>query len=233
MKPQRLAAGAVLALTAVCGAARASTTFYDNSAAFFAAITTSPLTEDFESYPLGLNVPDGGQLPGGPELSTVAYAFNSADLGRIGDTYAHFGAQSLESSSGQFSAGDSITISTASDPEYHLHFFGVFVSALPLAANSIFLDAFGGSFETGSGGYDTGAFYFIGATTDEHVFQTVTFGMHSDGSSFNVDNLTINHNPLPEPAAWTLLLVGVGGLGAALRKRLAGDQAGASKGAAA
>jgi hypothetical protein len=210
MKLRDLAAGAALALSFAAGSALATTTFYTSSADFLAAVPPAAMapTEGYESHPLGTLVPNGGQL------GDLTYQFSSADIGRVGDLFPHFDSQSLEATSGQFSAGDSISVT----PPWHLHWFGVFVAAGPLTTDSIFLNAFGETRYSGSQGYDTGAFYFIGATTDAHAFHTVTFGMTDGGLPFSVDNLMYNSDPIPEPGVWAMMLVGFGGLGAAMRR---------------
>jgi hypothetical protein len=209
MALRHLMAGVGVALSFSAGAAQATTTFYTHSADFLAAIHHSfqSLSEGFETYAIGTEISNG------EKLGDLTYHFSSARVGRVGDRSPHFDLQSLESSAGQFAPGDSITVT----PPWHLHWFGLFISAGPLTTDSIFMDAFGHSSHSGSGGYDTGSFYFIGAITDEHDFNTVTFGMEAGGAPFNVDDFLFNRDPIPEPAAWTLMLTGFGLMGATIR----------------
>lgn len=52
--------------------------------------------------------------------------------------------------------------------------------------------------------------------TAGELFTSVTFS--STGNSFEVDNLAVGA-PVPEPATWALMMLGFGGMGAALRRK--------------
>lgn len=52
--------------------------------------------------------------------------------------------------------------------------------------------------------------------TAGELFSSVTFS--STGNSFEVDNLAVN-GAVPEPATWALMMLGFGGMGAAMRRK--------------
>ncbi|MFD1610625.1 PEPxxWA-CTERM sorting domain-containing protein [Sphingomonas tabacisoli] len=46
-----------------------------------------------------------------------------------------------------------------------------------------------------------------------------SFALHAITGSVDLDNLTIDEPPVPEPATWTMMIAGFGMAGAALRRR--------------
>ena len=210
MRVSHLAMGVALAAVSAAGAAGATTTFYMHSADFLVGL--QPVVNIVETY--GAYAP-GQSVASGESLGWLTYDFSSPSAGLIGSTYDHLSSQSLEATGGQFASGDSLTVTSS----WHLHWFGVFIHADPMATDSVCLQAFGGTGCTGASGYDTAGFYFIGAKTDAHDFYAATFGVSAGGAPFNVGGLEFNTDPIPEPAGWTLALAGFGLVGAVLRRR--------------
>lgn len=73
--------------------------------------------------------------------------------------------------------------------------------------------------------YPGGSQYWQAWQTESMTFvpnaTSVTFSFHSFGSNYEVgiDNFLISGTGVPEPAGWALMLLGLGGLGGALRAR--------------
>lgn len=73
--------------------------------------------------------------------------------------------------------------------------------------------------------YPGSGLFWQGWQTESMTFvpnaSSVTFNFHSFGTNYEVgvDNFLISGAGVPEPAAWSLMLLGLGGLGGALRAR--------------
>lgn len=70
--------------------------------------------------------------------------------------------------------------------------------------------AFAGSYE---GGFST-----IGSTSTGLV-DKVSFLVTASGTSANIDNIVASVAAVPEPATWTMMLIGFGAVGAAMRSQ--------------
>ena len=71
--------------------------------------------------------------------------------------------------------------------------------------------------------YQNNNAYFLGLTSSAANFGSVVFTRISDdsGDTIGLDNILSTNGGVgvPEPATWAMMLVGLGGLGAVMRKR--------------
>ena len=205
-----VAAAAVMA----AGAADAATTVYTSSAAFDAAIARHQTVEDFSGGTPGQFNANGGSFDGvtyttagafvdGLVLTNVYNSFSGLGLG--GDQF--YGALQF------FFPGDSVTVTFAA-PVYAV---GVFFNVSPDAGDFV-LAAAGGVASTDSAAYDLSSFVFAGLVSD-NSFTSATF--YGAGSYTIPEIITAAAGAAPEPAAWTMMLMGFAGFGAMLRRRRA------------
>lgn len=222
MKP--FLAGAVMAACAAWSASAGATT-YDSYAEFLAAVRALPLlSEGYENGPLDHVIASGAVY------DAIGYDFSNGRSGRVGDTYAHFGAFGLEAlaAGGEpdyFVPGDTVTLRFAAP----VSVIGGFFAANPGAgADPLFLEA-GGERATGGGAgdaYDTPSHYFLGIISTTGA-ASATFGaLAGTDAGFTLDDILYFSRggapaPLPEPASWATMLLGFGLAGMALRRRAA------------
>lgn len=182
-----LAAGYCL----LAGEVSATTISFTSSAAFNLALSGRPVTiEGFENYAVNFTIANGTVLNG------VRYdSFPGGTMGRIDNSFNHFGAQSLalrrpsdpNPNKSFFNPGETLSLSFIT-PIYAM---GIFFNANFTKAGSLgILTTPVGTVTTGGTPYDISTFYFAGLISDV-PFSTVSIGSNSkSSSSYNLDNLT-------------------------------------------
>ncbi|MDB5465065.1 MAG: hypothetical protein JWP23_3454 [Phenylobacterium sp.] len=131
----------------------------------------------------------GDQLLSGNPGDTAVQIEALGDLGFTWD-----GTTVVEDLSGLNSSNPTFTTSLNGITFIGLHFGGGTTSPVP--------------------GEDTTAFYRLDAGTDLHTIQ-LHYGSSSDAKLYS----TGGGGVVPEPATWAMMIMGLGGLGAALRQR--------------
>jgi hypothetical protein len=200
---------AAIPAVALITASTAGAKTYTSSAAF-AAATSTPSVEDYASYTAGTLIPEGSTL------GALSYSFDTVSGlgGVITDFYNAFGVNSLaaEQVSGPLSDVDFFY----SDESFTVT-FPTPVTAVGIFSNTNLPDdatltTSSGSAVTTFATYDTDTFGFLGFTSST-PFTSATF----TSSNFNIAE--IEYGAVPEPRTWALMLIGLGGLGAVLRRR--------------
>lgn len=204
-------------LSSTAGVAHAvSTSTFTHSADFLAALGGAPLvTETYESLPLN------SLIAAGSTVGQFTYSsFPAGVQGRVDNIYNHIGAQSLAADRPAnpelnfFLAGENFSVAFSTPATA----VGIFFNANPTPGNSdLFIATPVGLAGTGgpASNYDFSTFFFAGLISDTPFSSAVigSFGA-GQGSSFNVDNLSVS--PVPEPA--TLLLFGTTAAGLGLAR---------------
>lgn len=197
-------AGALLCALAATGSANAAQTGYTTRAAFNAAAGSGLAFESFEAQRNGQTVfyPGVSISETGGSFNLIVHTSNNATFsaattnGAFSIWYSDNG-----SSIATFSFAAPVTafgVDIASSQSQLAGFGGGVSGALALAANTP---------------------GFFGVISDA-PFSTVTVNV--DGSSnvgFDALTFGLAAAAVPEPAAWTLLVLGFGGVGASLRRR--------------
>jgi len=199
---------ALVLLSAVAGSASAATF---TSSSSFAASTTGLTVENYGGYAPGTLVPDGSSL------GALTYTFSTgAGLGGVvTNDYNSFTGNSLAakqvvgplSGSDFFYSGESFTV-----------YFPTAVTAVGIFSNTnLPVDAL---LTTSSGGatttfntYDTATFGFLGYTSAT-PFTSATF----TSSTYNIPEIEFGAAAVPEPATWAMMVLGLVGIGAGLRR---------------
>lgn len=194
-------------LSFTVGSAFATTSSYTNEAAFSAALGATPVTlESFES------------APGGSATSLI---FPTVDVSCSGSTYCpgFFGVSSLMPTDGSqgvfYATPDTITFTFAAP----VNAFGINVGDLGTVGATDFSATLSNgdaaTFFTGYSGISYGQL-FVGVI-DSTPFTSVTFYGTAPDDGIYFDRMQIA--AVPEPETYAMLLVGLGLLGAASRRK--------------
>lgn len=208
---RRTAVALVLATTAFC-AATADAAIFTNRTAFQAALGAS-LTDTFDDYGSGFQVRSDAAMTAVKQQTSYSATFfsganyiyspnNNANYaycaGCNGSFKLGFGNTSYGTAAGVFGAGFDIDVST----------FLAFVTYGDGSTQNIALN--------------TG---FFGITSPA-LIQSIAIGAAGGASSAignaQIDNLTIGSaatGAVPEPATWAMMLLGMGAVGFAMRRR--------------
>jgi len=208
-----LAGVAAAAALAGCGSALAGTTAYNNKAAFTAA--TSGLSLSFESF----------ESAPGPGSTATSLNFGGVNFKCVGTTWCpgFFGQSTLYATDGiesVFFATPDTGVFTFSSP---INAFGIDVIGMGDVGTTTF------SIDDGTGpmaletNYNapSGTVTFAGIT-DSSGFTTVSFTGTQPNDGVFFDSLHFGAGTVggvPEPAAWAMMLMGLGCLGAVMRTR--------------
>jgi hypothetical protein len=209
---RKLLVTALSLLVALCVSSSAevshavSTSTFTHSADFLTALGSAPLvTETYEGLPLN------SLISAGSTVGQFTYtAFPAGVQGRVDNIYNKIGAQSLAADRpgnpglNFFIPGENFSVAFAQPANA----VGVFFNANPTpGSGDLFIATPVGLAGTGgpASNYDFPTFFFAGLISDTPFSSAVigSFGA-GQGSSFNVDNLSVS--PVPEPT--TLLLFG-------------------------
>jgi hypothetical protein len=209
-------------LSATVEVSHAITTAFTHSSDYFSALGlagVSLVTETYEGLPLNSLIAAGSTV--GPFTYS---AFPAGVQGRVDNLFNRIGNQSLAASrpgdlsGGFFFPGDNLTVSFSPATAV-----GVFFNANPTPGNNDLFIATPAGF-VGTGGpasnYDLSTLFFAGLISDAPFTSAVigSFGA-GQGSSFNIDNLSIAPSAVPEPTTLLLLGTTMAGLGLARWRR--------------
>lgn len=201
---------AALAGTMIAGSANAATITFSNRAVFEAALSRS-FTDTYDTT--------RGYAPG---FSITADAPFSAIVGQTRYQTTGFSNLNIIQSNGTYCAGcngsfnlffDKTTFGTADGVQavgFDSPFNGGFDALVTFGDNSAQLFALTVSNSN----------RFFGLTSDK-LIKSIAFGpggQRTNSVSFVLDNLTIG-NAVPEPATWAMMILGLGMVGAAARRR--------------
>jgi PEP-CTERM motif len=201
---------AALAGTMIAGSANAATITFNSRAAFEASLSRS-FTDTYDTT--------RGYAPG---FSITADAPFSAIVGQTRYQTTGFSNLNIIQSNGTYCAGcngsfnlffDKTTFGTADGVQsvgFDSPFNGGFDALVTFGDNSAQL------FALTVGNTNS----FFGLTSDK-LIKSIAFGpggQRTNSVSFVLDNLTIG-NAVPEPATWAMMILGLGMVGAAARRR--------------
>ena len=197
--------------------ANASTTVYNNSAAFNAAIAGHQHVEDFSSGTAGQTIANGGSFNGATYTATGGASLSGTIITNQFNSFSGLSLGGNNSPAQFFFGGDSVTVTFAA-PVYAV---GVFFNVKMNSGNFV-LTAAGGTASSDSSVYDTSTFVFDGLVSDTNFTSATFFSADggADTASYNIPEIiTAAAGVVPEPATWAMMLMGLGGLGAMLRRR--------------
>jgi PEP-CTERM motif-containing protein len=217
-----LALAIVFCLSATVEVSHAITTAFTHSSDYFSALGlagVSLVTETYESLPLNSLIAAGSTV--GPFTYS---AFPAGVQGRVDNLFDRIGNQSLAASrpgnpsGGFFFAGDTLTVSFSPSTAV-----GVFINAnVTPGSSDLFIATPVGFVGTGgpASNRDISNLYFAGLISDTPFTSAVigSFGA-GQGSSFNIDNLSIAPSPVPEPTTLLLFGTAMAGIGMSWRRR--------------
>ena len=213
-----LALAIALCLSAAAEVSYAITTTFTHSSDFLAALGGAPLvTETYETLPLNSLIAAGSTV--GPFTYS---AFPAGVEGRVDNLFDRIGNQSLAASrpgnptGGFFFPGDTLTVSFSPSTAV-----GVFINAnVTPGSSDLFIATPVGFVGTGgpASNRDISNLFFASLISDTPFTSAVigSFGA-GQGSSFNIDNLSIA--PTPEPTTLLLLGTAMAGLGISWTRR--------------
>lgn len=216
-------AGAVLAVGVLAATgAQASVTFYTSQAAFNGASTTS-LLEDFSGAPVKDTALPSLTLDGVTYTPLAGSPFANVFVTSPG--YNNYGANVGTTTENILAANGDEDIVAAFSTTYTAVGFNAFFNGLGNGTLTVFGPAstvlgsltFLGGLDPATGLADRG---YLGFTSTSAIagfeWKTTLGGQLNTGFT----NISVGStNGVPEPAAWSLMLIGFGGLGAALRAR--------------
>lgn len=225
MRPRRvffMAIVLVFCLSATVGVSHAITTAFTHSSDYFSALGlagVSLVTETYESLPLNSLITAGSTV--GPFTYS---AFPAGVQGRVDNLFDRIGNQSLAASrpsnpdGGFFFPGDTLTVSFSPSTAV-----GVFINAnVTPGSSDLFIATPVGFVGTGgpASNRDISNLFFAGLISDTPFTSAVigSFGA-GQGSSFNIDNLSIAPSAVPEPTTLLLFGTAMAGVGITWRKR--------------
>jgi hypothetical protein len=196
---------------AICGVVSTAKAGILTSSSGFSAVTSGLTVENYGAYSAGTPIANGGALGG------LTYSFNTASGlgGVITNDYNSFSGESLAAlqtplplnANDYFYSNEGFTVTFPSP----VTAVGIFSNTnLPVAAT---ISAGPESGTVTFSAYDTSTFGFLGITSST-PFSSVTF----TSSTFNIAEIEFG-TAVPETPTWALLLMGVAGLGAAIRIR--------------
>jgi hypothetical protein len=202
-----LAASVLVGTVAVAAPASATGTIYTSRTAFEAALGRS-LTDDFgAAYGSGFSVRSNAAMSAVLNQTTfqsTAYT----DLNIVS------GGRYCAGCNGSFTLGFAATsFGTAAGV------FGVGADLVYSSGYTAFVTYGDGSTENVATPVGSSFFGITSTTGVKSIAYGLANGGTTTGGSFSIDNLTIGASAVPEPASWAMMIVGIGAVGATMRRR--------------